>query len=106
VSDAFIALVAAHFICDYPLQGDTVAREKNPHSTSALQKHVPWYYWMTAHAATHGLAAALITHSSVIGIAEFAAHFACDWLKCRGRVSIHIDQSFHLACKAAWAVLT
>lgn len=39
-------LLVGHAVCDFPLQGDVVAREKSPKSTSELQKHVPWYYWL------------------------------------------------------------
>jgi hypothetical protein len=98
-------LVAAHFVIDYPLQGDTTAREKNRHSATDLQKHVPWYYWLTAHALMHGAAVAAITHSVWLGVAETAAHWAIDFGKCERWFSIHADQALHLGCKAVWLVI-
>lgn len=99
------ALVSAHFALDYPLQGDTTAREKNPNSTTPLQAHVPWFYWMTAHAIMHAAAVALITGSALFTAIEFIAHFALDYAKCQGWISIHVDQVGHLATKGGfvWA---
>lgn len=99
-------LVAAHFILDYPLQGDTTAREKNPGSTSELQKHVPWYYWMAAHAFSHGAPVAFVTGSVALGLAEVVAHFAIDLGKCKKLYNIHVDQGLHLACKVLWLFLS
>lgn len=100
-------LLAGHFILDYPLQGDTTAREKNPRSTTELQKHVPWFYWMMAHAAAHALAVAWVTQSLACGAIEFGVHFATDYAKCVGRIGIHTDQAIHLGTKlalAAWVL--
>lgn len=98
-------LVSGHFICDYVLQGDTMAREKSASSTSELQRQVPWYYWMTAHAATHGAAVAFITGRVDLGCCEAALHGLIDSAKCRKKISIHVDQALHLVCKAAWFLL-
>lgn len=97
-------LVAAHFVLDYPLQGDTTAREKNPNSTTELQKHVPWYYWMAAHAFSHGAAVAFITGHTLLGCLETILHFAIDYGKCRNMFGIHQDQILHLACKGLWLI--
>ncbi len=101
------AFVAAHFAVDYPLQGDTTAREKNPNSTTALQEAVPWFYWMTAHALMHAAAVALITGSVWFTAIEFVLHFALDYAKCEGWISIHTDQAGHLLTKGVfvWASL-
>lgn len=92
----------AHFALDYPLQGDTTAREKNRHSTTDLQTYVPWYYWLTAHAACHAAAVSVITGSWLLGGAEFLAHWAIDFGKCERWYNIHVDQALHLSCKAVW----
>jgi hypothetical protein len=97
-------LLVAHFVFDYPLQGDTTAREKNPNSTTDLQRFVPWYYWMAAHALQHGAAVAFVTGSIVLGIGETVAHFFIDLAKCEGRFTIHVDQALHLYCKGCWVV--
>lgn len=98
-------LVVAHFVADYPLQGDTTAREKNRHAKTPLQTHVPWYYWLTAHALMHGGAVALVTGSALLGVAETAAHWLIDFGKCERWFSIHVDQALHIACKMAWLML-
>ena len=98
-------LVVAHFVCDFVLQGDTMAREKSPRSSTALQKNVPWGYWMLAHSLTHGAAVTLLTQQLYLGVAEAAAHFVIDYVKCEGRINIHADQAIHVSCKVLWAVL-
>jgi hypothetical protein len=100
----FFFLFTSHFLFDFPLQGDAVAREKSRHSTSTLQQQVPWYYWLTAHAACHAMGVALVTGSVALGLCELAAHWLIDLLKCEGKYSIHVDQALHLACKLAWAL--
>lgn len=98
-------LVISHFALDYPLQGDAVAVEKSRHSKSALQAHVPWYYWLTAHALMHAGGVALVTGSVALGGAELCAHWAIDFGKCERWYGIHVDQALHLACKVAWLCL-
>lgn len=98
-------LLVAHFVADYPLQGDTTAREKNRRSATELQRHVPWYYWLTAHALMHGGAVAFVTGSIALGASETFAHWLIDFGKCERWYSIHADQALHLACKAAWLAI-
>lgn len=98
-------LVAGHFVADYPLQGDTTAREKNPGSTTELQKHVPWYFWMTAHCFAHALVVAVITRSVIFTTAEFFSHFALDYAKCKNRITIHHDQVGHLMMKLLYSYI-
>lgn len=99
-------LVAAHFLCDFSLQTDTMAREKNPASTTELQKHVPWYYWMTAHAFIHGLAVLLLINDPRCAYGEVVVHWVTDYAKCKGWIGIKTDQAIHIACKVAWVALT
>jgi hypothetical protein len=84
----FFLLLVAHAVVDFSLQGDTMAINKNPNSNTPLQKHVPWYYWLGAHAMQHAGAVALITNSV--------------WL---GKYNIHVDQFLHLACKITWLLV-
>ncbi len=97
-------LIAGHAVCDFPFQNETIALEKNRHSTSALQQHVPWFYWLSAHALTHGLAVGLLTGSVVLGALETLAHWAIDFGKCEKWYSVHVDQSLHVMCKVAWTL--
>lgn len=98
-------LIAFHAICDYALQSEAVAINKNPLSNTPLQKHVPWYYWLAAHALQHGVAVAIITQSVWLGIAETVAHFVIDYGKCLGKYNIHVDQALHMVCKVVWLLV-
>lgn len=95
-------LIAGHFLCDFPLQGDTMAREKSRHSLTDLQREVPWFYWMTAHAFIHGCAVAIVTGSVTLGLFEAFWHWLIDFLKGEALIGIHIDQIGHILCKAVW----
>ena len=90
-----------HFVCDFVLQTDRMAREKIAGSDVTLN----WRWWLTAHAATHGLAVALLTGVAVLGLAEMVLHAIIDWCKGRFRFSLALDQGLHLACKLLWVVL-
>jgi hypothetical protein len=98
-------LLAVHALLDFPLQGDAVAINKNPNANTELQKHVPWYYWMGAHALIHGGGVALVTNSLWLGLAETTCHFLIDYGKCDKRYSIHGDQALHVLCKVVWVIL-
>ena len=102
---AIFWLLVAHFAFDYVFQADAVAREKSRHSTTDLQKFVPWYYWMAGHALCHGGGVALATGSVLLGTLESAAHFAIDCGKCEKWYGLGADQLLHLLCKAAWIAL-
>lgn len=90
-----------HFLCDYPLQGDFLARGKN---MTAPIAGVPWYWPMTAHCGIHALAVGIILHSPALAMAEFTAHFMIDTFKCLNITSLTTDQILHLVCKAMWLV--
>ena len=64
------ALIAAHAVCDYPLQGDFLAKAKN--RTMPIPG-VPWWQALGAHAAIHGGAVGLITGIWWLGLLEAAA---------------------------------
>ena len=103
----FLDLMAAHFLCDYPLQGDFLGRGKNRHLNpqSAPIGGVYWWHCLTAHAAIHAGAVSLITGSWWIGGAEFVLHWAIDYAKCEGWTDINADQTLHVACKIVWVLL-
>ncbi|TCD58964.1 DUF3307 domain-containing protein [Synechococcus sp. BS56D] len=99
--DLLILLVLAHFVCDFVLQSDRMAREKTP----GLDDTLNWRWWLGAHASTHGLAVALITGIPLLGLAEMFVHAIIDWLKVRLRFSLATDQCLHLFCKLIWVGL-
>lgn len=98
-------LLALHLLCDYPLQGDFLARAKNP---AAPLPGVPWTLALTSHAFIHAAAVGLILPSFVL--AEFLAHWAIDFAKCASwfgndaRRAFWLDQALHVACKVCWCL--
>lgn len=96
-------LLAGHALCDYPLQGDFLAKAKNRANPIP---GVPWYQALGAHALIHGGMVALVTKSPLMGVAETVIHAVTDDLKCKGRLSFNQDQAIHVACKLLWASLS
>ena len=88
-------LIVGHAVCDYPLQGDFLARGKNH---KAPLPGVPWYQCLFAHAAIQGGAVALATGSTALGVAEFVTYALIHYGKCDGRFGFNTDQLLHLAC--------
>nr|QFZ91716.1 DUF3307 domain-containing protein [Synechococcus elongatus PCC 11802] len=92
-------LIAGHFLGDFGLQSDTMAREKSRHSTTPLQRSVPWYWWLSAHTLIHGGIVTLLTGSGLLGMIEVGIHAIADWLKCENRTTLLQDQILHLLTK-------
>jgi hypothetical protein len=101
--EMFLVLIAAHALCDYPLQGNFMSQFKHPdNGVIAGEKVWPWI--LGGHGAIHGAAVGLVTGSVVLGFAEFVAHCLTDYLKCRTYLTFGQDQAIHIACKALWVV--
>lgn len=110
----FVYLIAAlwigHALCDFPLQGDFLAKGKDPIYGI---REVPWWWCMGAHCAIQAGLVWVITGVPLLALLEFAAHWAIDYSKCRGWLGIGsdsqraftIDQLLHLGCKVVWAVV-
>jgi hypothetical protein len=105
-------LVVGHFVADFPLQSDFIAREKNPWQPIDPSRVPPgqkptifWPWVLTAHAVVHGGAVTLATGSALLGLVETVCHWFIDLAKCANLTSLHIDQSLHLACKVAWFLI-
>lgn len=92
-------LIAGHFLCDYPLQGDFLAKGKNHRSPIP---GFPAWQLLTAHCAIQAGMVALLTGSWILGLCEFGAHFLTDYAKCDERINFNEDQFIHLTCKLAW----
>lgn len=100
--ELFGALMVAHVVCDYPLQGDFLAKAKN---RTAPIPGVPWWQALGAHALMHAGAVAWLTGLWWLGVLEFLLHAATDDAKCRGRLSFNQDQAIHAICKGAWVLI-
>lgn len=101
-NDPFILislLLFGHFLADYPLQGDFLAKAKNRKNPIA---GVPWYHGLIAHSAIHGGCVGVITGSVWIGVAEAVVHALIDDAKCSNRISYNVDQLLHVLFKVAW----
>lgn len=96
--ELFLMLVGAHYICDFVLQTDNIALGKN-RNIEPVKLGVNWYYWMSAHAATHAFAVGWITGSFWLGFFEFVLHWLIDAGKCEKFYNFHMDQLFHAVCK-------
>lgn len=94
-----IALLAAHALADYPLQGDFLSKAKN---RTAPIPGVPWQQALGAHVVIHGAAVALITGLWWLFFAEAAIHWLTDDAKCRGKIDFNADQAIHIVCKIVW----
>lgn len=94
-----MALVGAHALADYPLQGDFLSKAKN---RAMPIPGVPWWQALGAHVAIHGAAVALLTGIWWLFFAEAVIHWLTDDAKCRGRIGFNTDQAIHLLCKAVW----
>jgi hypothetical protein len=97
-----LLLFAGHALCDYPLQGDFLARGKNHKSPLP---GIPWQQCLFAHALIHSGMVLLLTGSLWFALAELLIHAATDYAKCDGRINFNQDQAIHYTCKLLWAVL-
>jgi Protein of unknown function (DUF3307) len=106
-------LFAGHALMDFALQGDAIAICKCRKANHPLQKSVPWYYWMSAHAILHGAMVGAIVRwagyepytAAMYGLIETIIHLFVDAFKCEGYTNIHQDQAIHLICKMAWSLM-
>jgi hypothetical protein len=97
-----VYLIALHALCDFPLQGDFMAKAKNQY---APLPGVPPRAVLMLHATIHAGAVLLVTGSHAAAAAEFVIHTITDDYKCEGRISFATDQAIHVGCKVAFAAL-
>lgn len=98
----FFLLVFAHYLADFPLQGDFLAKIKN--KEFAIEG-VPWWIGMTAHCGIHGGFVMIITNSVLLGIFEFVTHYLIDCVRSSKEISFSTDQYFHILTKIIILIL-
>lgn len=98
----FFLLMFGHALADYPLQGDFLAKAKDPFSPFV---GVPWWQAMGAHAMIHAGFVLIITGSVWLALGEFCAHFWIDFGKCAKAIDFNTDQLMHVMCKIIWVLL-
>jgi hypothetical protein len=97
-----LLLFAGHALCDYPLQGDFLAKGKNHKAPIA---GIPFWQCLFAHALIHAGMVYLVTRSTWMALAELGIHTATDYAKCDGRITFNQDQAIHFGCKVLWGIL-
>lgn len=97
-----LMLCAGHALCDYPLQGDFLAKGKNVNTPIP---GMAWQQLLLAHCLIHCGMVLLITGSAWMAIAELVIHFFTDFMKCDNYIDFNMDQAIHYGCKVAWAIL-
>ena len=95
----FVTLLCAHFLLDFAIQGDFVAKYKA--RTVDDSNNVMWKWVLTAHAASHTLPVLLLTQSVLLGMVMFVSHFVIDFLKCEQKINFNQDQTLHILVIAA-----
>ena len=99
------ALIIAHVLFDYPLQGDFLAKFKNRHYKGEGETTpLLWVHCLTAHSLMHAGAVWAITGSFMIGIAELVLHWIIDYIKCEVISNIHTDQLLHILCRVGYVI--
>ena len=99
--ELFALLAMAHFVADFGLQSDRMAREKCPGNDVTL----PWQWWLGSHAAIHGFFVGWLTGQPLLGLGEWLVHALIDIAKCRKHYGLKTDQTLHLLSKLLWAAL-
>jgi hypothetical protein len=103
--ELLFGFLVGHAVCDFVLQGEVMGSAKSRKSgfgASYGPGFPPWYYWLGAHALTHGGAVYLVSGLWQLGAIESALHALIDHLKCEGRISFQQDQLLHFACKLTY----
>ena len=95
-------LLFGHFLADYPLQGDFLAKAKDPYNPIP---GVPWYQAMFAHCFIQAVFVLLFTGMYSLFIFEFMVHWITDMSKCKKMISYNVDQGIHIGCKVLYTLI-
>ena len=96
--ETLFILLFAHCLVDFPLQGDYLAKSKDP--TTNLKEY--WIVAMFSHCMIHAGAVFIITGNLFLGLFQLVTHFAIDYAKCKQwfgenqAQAFVIDQLFHI----------
>lgn len=98
----FATLLFAHFLADFPLQGDFLSKAKNRYAPFV---GVPPMMCMFAHVFIQAFGVYIVTGSAFLAMLEFVFHFLIDDSKCSGAITFGQDQLIHILCKLMWTVM-
>ena len=96
------ALLFCHFLADYPLQGDFLARAKNHVDPIP---NVSWRHALFAHSFIHAGFVYLVTGQPLFFFIELIGHAIIDHEKCKGELTFNMDQAIHLSMKVIYALV-
>lgn len=89
----FLILIMVHYLCDFALQNDFVAKFKSMKINGEYNEI--WYHCLTAHCAIHSLGVYFVTSSIYLSSLMFITHFMIDQFKCLNKLTFNQDQSLH-----------
>lgn len=95
----FGVLVFFHFLADFPLQGDFLARAKNSQNPIP---DIPWWIALSGHSFIHAGFVFAATGSWVCLVGEFVVHWITDDEKSKGEITFATDQAIHIGAKIVW----
>lgn len=102
----FWLLIVGHALCDFPLQGDFLARAKD-HTRPMVG--VSWLMCLMLHSVIQAGMVGLVMGNLIYGSCEFVMHAVIDYGKNANYIGFGMDQALHIICKmmwvAAWYVL-
>lgn len=87
-------LICFHFLFDYPLQGDFIAKFKA--RTVDGKPNEFWLHCLTAHSFMHALPILIVTGSVQLAAFMVISHWMIDFAKCENKISLNLDQFLHL----------
>jgi len=101
--ELLLLLIAGHYLADFPLQGEFIAKMKG-------RPEAMGWHCLTAHAMIQGLVVAVMVaalgHAWVAAfLAVAVTHWLIDLGKVRGLYGINADQSLHILVLLIVAVI-
>lgn len=104
-----LALLIGHALCDFPLQGEYLAKGKNWRFLKDLKdpSRPPqiWFACMASHCLIHAGSVWIMTGSFLMAMTELVLHWCIDVAKCRGLLTFNQDQFLHVLCKVVYVVV-
>ena len=97
----FAALVFAHVLADFPLQGEYLATQK---VRSQANSDSEWIVALSAHAIIHAGVVWLATGSLLLGMVELVLHGLIDFGKGERKFGFLTDQLLHILCKVGYVI--
>lgn len=108
--EILFVLLFLHFLADFSLQSEAMAKGKNRHFRSEYilkgeKNKITWFYWLTAHTFIQGGLIFIFFPIIWIALIEVVFHFLLDFLKCDNVTNPHIDQGLHVLLRIIYAMV-